>query len=167
MEELYSRIRYRLFKIQKCVSRMGEIPVVSLVYFPKIKRYFLGYNITKTKKMAIAHAEIIAIYRAMKKLKKEWLYGAILFSTLEPCFMCFYASILARVDKIIFFVKRDKVNITDFFSALWDEKKINHFPKIIFLYDKRFKILLQAFFRFLRKGDKIKLGKNSSDYFFV
>jgi tRNA(adenine34) deaminase len=117
--------------------------------------------------MAIAHAEIIAIYRAMKKLKKEWLYGAILFSTLEPCFMCFYASILARVDKIIFFVKRDKVNITDFFSALWDEKKINHFPKIIFLYDKRFKILLQAFFRFLRKGDKIKLGKNSSDYFFV
>jgi tRNA(adenine34) deaminase len=167
MEKWYNKIRNRLFKLQKMVARVGEIPIVALVYIPDKKRYYLGYNNTKSMSMATAHAEMIAIHRAMKRLHKEWLKDAILFSTLEPCFMCFYASILARVDKVIYFVKRSKISSVELFSSLWRERMINHLPNSKYIEDKRAKNLLKAFFKCLRKNSMIKLSNNDSDYFFV
>ena len=49
-----------------------------------------------------AHAEITAIRAACKKLNKIDLSGCIIYSTCEPCPMCFAAIHWARIARIVF-----------------------------------------------------------------
>lgn len=49
-----------------------------------------------------AHAEIQAIRLACKKLKTVELSGSIIYSTCEPCPMCFSAIHWARIEKIVY-----------------------------------------------------------------
>ena len=49
-----------------------------------------------------AHAEIRAIREACRVLKTVDLSGCVLYSTCEPCPMCFSASHWARISKIVF-----------------------------------------------------------------
>ena len=49
-----------------------------------------------------AHAEITAIRQACKKLKTVALSGCVIYSTCEPCPMCFAACHWARISRIVF-----------------------------------------------------------------
>ena len=49
-----------------------------------------------------AHAEISAIRGACKKLKTVDLSGAVIYSTCEPCPMCFAACHWAKISKIVY-----------------------------------------------------------------
>jgi tRNA(Arg) A34 adenosine deaminase TadA len=49
-----------------------------------------------------AHAEMVAIRRACRKLKTIDLSGCVLYSTCEPCPMCFSAAHWARIKKIVY-----------------------------------------------------------------
>jgi tRNA(Arg) A34 adenosine deaminase TadA len=49
-----------------------------------------------------AHAEILAIRNACKSLGSIELSGCTIYSTCEPCPMCFTAIHWARIDKIIY-----------------------------------------------------------------
>jgi tRNA(Arg) A34 adenosine deaminase TadA len=49
-----------------------------------------------------AHAEITAIRLACKRLKKVDLSGCVIYSTCEPCPMCFAACHWARISRIVF-----------------------------------------------------------------
>jgi tRNA(Arg) A34 adenosine deaminase TadA len=57
---------------------------------------------TVLKNDASCHAEINAIRLASKKLKTHDLSGCRIYSTTEPCPMCFSAIHWARIDKIIY-----------------------------------------------------------------
>lgn len=48
------------------------------------------------------HAETQAILKATKKLKSKTLEGCTLYSTCEPCPMCFYMAWITKVSKIAF-----------------------------------------------------------------
>ncbi|MFA4988403.1 MAG: nucleoside deaminase [Candidatus Omnitrophota bacterium] len=49
-----------------------------------------------------AHAEITAIRQACKKINKIDLSGSVIYSTCEPCPMCFAACHWARIPRIVF-----------------------------------------------------------------
>ena len=49
-----------------------------------------------------AHAEINAIRKACEKLNTVDLSGCVIYSTCEPCPMCFAACHWARISKIVF-----------------------------------------------------------------
>jgi tRNA(Arg) A34 adenosine deaminase TadA len=49
-----------------------------------------------------AHAEVVAIREACKKLRTIDLSGCTIYSTCEPCPMCFSACHWARIDRIVF-----------------------------------------------------------------
>ena len=49
-----------------------------------------------------AHAEVLAIRRAAKKLGRRRLHGCTLYVTLEPCPMCAGAIIMSEPDEVIF-----------------------------------------------------------------
>ncbi len=57
---------------------------------------------TVLKKDATCHAEVNAIRIASQKLKTYNLRGCVIYSTTEPCPMCFAAIHWARIDKIIY-----------------------------------------------------------------
>ncbi|MCA9401049.1 MAG: nucleoside deaminase, partial [Candidatus Omnitrophica bacterium] len=49
-----------------------------------------------------AHAEIHAIRKACRKLNHVLLEGCVIYSTCEPCPMCFSACHWARIEKIVY-----------------------------------------------------------------
>lgn len=61
-----------------------------------------AHNTVWKDKDSTAHAEVNAIRQACKKLKSIDLSGCVIYSTTEPCPMCFSAIHWARVGKIIY-----------------------------------------------------------------
>jgi len=61
----------------------------------------LGHNSVLTNDPT-AHAEINAIRSAAKKLKSYDLSGCVIYSTTEPCPMCFSAIHWARIDTVVY-----------------------------------------------------------------
>lgn len=61
-----------------------------------------GRNRTEATGQAIAHAELEALRKASGAVGDWRLNGCTLYVTLEPCPMCAFAAVLARVDRIVF-----------------------------------------------------------------
>ncbi len=57
---------------------------------------------TVLKSDATSHAEINAIRQASRKIKSFDLTGCAIYSTTEPCPMCFSAIHWAKIDKVIY-----------------------------------------------------------------
>jgi tRNA(Arg) A34 adenosine deaminase TadA len=58
-------------------------------------------NVTNTNDPT-AHAEVVCIRQACKKLDTFTLNGCTLYTSCEPCGMCFAAAMWAHVDKIVY-----------------------------------------------------------------
>lgn len=58
---------------------------------------------------ATCHAETAAIREAGATLQKRNLDDVVLYSSLEPCVMCFAASFWAHIPKVVFACGRSKV----------------------------------------------------------
>lgn len=53
-----------------------------------------------------AHAEVVAIRAACREISGFSLAGATLFASCEPCPLCFFASLWARLDRIVYAADR-------------------------------------------------------------
>jgi len=62
----------------------------------------VAHNSVLKEQDPTCHAEINAIKKAARKLKKHNLSGSVIYSTTEPCPMCFSAIHWARIDKVIY-----------------------------------------------------------------
>ena len=67
-----------------------------------------AHNLRISKQDAIAHAEVLAIRKACKKLNSWRLIDCDLYVTLEPCTMCSGAIIQSRIRKVYFGAKDPK-----------------------------------------------------------
>ncbi len=61
-----------------------------------------GYNEVTSTNDPTAHAEIVAIRNACKKLDSFQLEGCVLYTSCEPCPMCLGAIYWARLDRIVY-----------------------------------------------------------------
>lgn len=50
----------------------------------------------------VAHAEIVAVLKAMEKLGTRDLSGCVLYTTKEPCFMCSYLIRQSKIRRVVF-----------------------------------------------------------------
>ena len=104
-----------------------------------------------------AHAEVVSIREACKKLKTFNLTGCDLYSSCEPCPMCLSAIYWSHIDNIFYANTRDdakKINFDDSliyseFSKKIEDRKI---PIKQMLRDEA----LQAFKIWSKKTDKIE-----------
>lgn len=76
-----------------------EIPVGAVIV-KNNKIIARAHNLKETKQTATAHAEILAIQKANKKLENWRLLGCDMYVTLEPCDMCMGAIIASRIKNI-------------------------------------------------------------------
>ena len=84
-----------------------------------------GVNRVTSNNDPTAHAEIVAIREACKKLKTFNLQGTKLYTSCEPCPMCLSAMYWAHIDKIFYGNSRNdaaKINFDDKF--IYDEFKV-------------------------------------------
>ncbi len=73
-----------------------------------------------------AHAEIMAIRAAGKKLKNYRLIDTTLYVTLEPCVMCMGAIIHARISRLVFGANDPKRGAVCHALKLADADFVNH-----------------------------------------
>lgn len=66
-----------------------------------------GWNAVTSSLDPSAHAEVVAIRRACRKLAAFRLEGCVLYSSCEPCPMCLAAAYWARVDRLVYAGTRD------------------------------------------------------------
>ena len=74
----------------------------------------------------VAHAEILALSDASKKLKSWRLLDVSLISTLEPCAMCAGALISARVKEVVFGAFDPKAGACGSLYNLGKDPRLNH-----------------------------------------
>ena len=69
-----------------------------------------GLSNGKNKKDATSHAEIEAIRQASQKLNSRDLFDCEIYSSMEPCLMCFSACYWAKIKKIVYAVSKEKLS---------------------------------------------------------
>ncbi|MFH1420892.1 MAG: nucleoside deaminase [Candidatus Aenigmatarchaeota archaeon] len=80
-------------------GKKGDFPFGAIIV--KNNRILSAAHNT-AKSDSTAHAEINAIRKACKKLGNTNLSGCTLYSTCEPCPMCFTAAWWSRISKIVY-----------------------------------------------------------------
>ena len=80
---------------------LGEVPVGAVIVCngEVIAR---AHNLRETNRMATAHAELLAVEEACRRLGARRLSNCTLYVTLEPCPMCAGALVSARIGRIVF-----------------------------------------------------------------
>ena len=93
----------RALELAQMAFDEGEVPVGAVVVKKTTGEIVgEGRNMRETAKNALAHAEIMAIDAACKKLGGWRLPDCAIYVTLEPCPMCCGAIINSRIDNVYF-----------------------------------------------------------------
>lgn len=110
-----------------------------------------GHNLARTRRDPTAHAELLALGEATRRLAAMRLPGAIVYTTVEPCFMCAGALSHARVARVVWGVRDPKFGGCASLGQVLTDPRLNHRARIT--EDVRAdecRALLQSFFRIKR-----------------
>ncbi|MDP4549416.1 nucleoside deaminase [Alkalihalobacillus macyae] len=77
-----------------------------------------GTNQVTTKHDPTAHAEVVAIRNACKKLDSHQLDGCVIYTSCEPCPMCLGAIYWSRLEKVYFAATRHEAAAAGFDDAV-------------------------------------------------
>jgi len=111
-----------------------------------------GFNQRESRNDPSAHAEMIAIRQAARKLDAWRLTGTTLYVTLEPCPMCMGAILLARIDRVVFGCFDPKAGAAGSLYNLAADPRFNHQTALTSgIRSNECSALLSDFFRKLRR----------------
>lgn len=143
-------------KQAKKAAAAGDVPI-GCVIVKEDKILARGYNKRNVKKTTLAHAELLAIEKASKKLGDWRLEECTMYITLEPCQMCAGAIVQARIPRVVVGAMNKKAGCAGSVLNLFQVEAFNHqveFEKGIL--EKECSTILSDFFKDLRmKKDKI------------
>lgn len=100
-----------------------EVPVGAVVV-KEGKIISSAFNKRECSHDATAHAEILAIQKACKKLNDFRLVGCDIYVSLEPCVMCMGAILNSRIDNLYFgaYIKNGSISA----SEIAEKSNLNH-----------------------------------------
>lgn len=108
----------------------GEVPVGAVVVLDG-RIVGRGANGTEARQDPTAHAEILALREAAGRLGSWRLTGATLYVTLEPCAMCAGASVLARIERLVYGADDPKAGMCGSLENLVQDPRLNHRIEVV------------------------------------
>ncbi len=131
---------------------IGEVPIgCVIVYEDKI--IGRGYNRRTIDKNPLAHAELIAIKKASKKMGDWRLEDCTLYVTLEPCQMCSGAIVQARMKKVVVGCMNPKAGCAGSILNLLQVEQFNHQVELeTGILEEECSMMMKNFFKELRKA---------------
>lgn len=138
-------------KQAKKAALSGDVPI-GCVIVREDRIIARGHNKRNAKKTPLAHAELIAIEKASKKMGDWRLEDCIMYITLEPCQMCAGAIIQARIPKVVVGAMNKKAGCAGSVLNLFQIPTFNH--QVEFengILEEECSKMLSAFFKELRK----------------
>ncbi|MBE3588833.1 MAG: tRNA adenosine(34) deaminase TadA [Thermoanaerobacteraceae bacterium] len=146
-------MREALAEAQKAYD-LGEVPIGAVVVL-KGEIIGRGHNLRETLVDSTAHAEILALREAARKLGDWRLVGATLYSTIEPCPMCAGALVQFRVQTLVYGAADPKAGAVDSIMDVVREPRFNHRVQVVSgVLAEECAAIIQRFFRELRQRDK-------------
>jgi len=138
----------------KKAGEAGEVPIGAIIVLNN-EIIASGYNLRETEQNSLAHAEVLAINEACKKLGTWRLEEAELFVTLEPCPMCAGAIMLSRVKRVVYGAADPKGGCAGTFMNILQDERFNHQSEVVTgVLQEECGALLTQFFRELRERKK-------------
>ncbi len=107
----------------------GEVPVGAVVV-REGKVLAEAHNRTVEWSDPTAHAEVVALRKAGRRLGDWRLGGATLYVTLEPCAQCAGAAVLARIDRLVYAASDPKSGMAGSLGNLLQDPRLNHFVEL-------------------------------------
>ena len=129
----------------------GEVPVGAVVVRDE-KIIARAHNRPLGLSDPSAHAEVLALRRAAKKLGNYRLKGCDLYVTIEPCAMCAGAIIQARLRRLVYGTPDPKAGACGSALAVLNHPKVNHRVEVVSgVLAQECAAILREFFRCRRK----------------
>ncbi|MEO5798706.1 MAG: tRNA adenosine(34) deaminase TadA [Gemmatimonadales bacterium] len=126
---------------------IGEVPIGAVIMRGETV-VALGHNETVARNDPTAHAELVAIRRALAETGTDRLPNATLYVTLEPCAQCAGAIVLAKVGRVVFGAWDPKAGMAGSIHDLLRHPQLNHRPEVLGgVLEPECQALLRAFFR--------------------
>ena len=107
----------------------GEVPVGAVVVKDG-EIIGAGFNAPITSHDPAAHAEILALRDAAKRLGNYRLPDCVLYVTLEPCAMCVGAMLHARIARLVYGAADPKTGACGSVVNLFAEPRLNHHASV-------------------------------------
>ena len=123
-----------------------EVPVGACVVMADEMLAVAG-NRTRTDCDPTAHAEIVALREAARKVGNFRLEDTVVYSTIEPCAMCAGALIQARVKLLVYGATDEKAGAVESNFQICDADQLNHRVQVIKgVLESECRALMQEFF---------------------
>ncbi len=128
-------------------AQAGEIPIGAVLVLNG-EVIAQDHNRCVATKDPTAHAEILVIREAARRVQNYRLVGSDLYVTVEPCAMCVGAMIQARISRLVFGVPEGKSGMVQSRLALLNHSFFNHRIETVGgVLREECRQILQAFFR--------------------
>lgn len=141
-------------KQAKKAEKIEEVPIGCVIVYQGavISR---GYNRRNIQASTLAHAEILAIQKASKKIGDWRLEECTMYVTLEPCPMCAGAIVQARIPKVVIGAMNPKAGCAGSILNLLQESRFNHQVETVCgVLGEECQVLMKDFFKSLREKKK-------------
>lgn len=138
--------------------KTGDVPIGAIVV-ENNEILAKAHNEVEKRKDPTAHAEILAIKKALRKRGEKFLNNCILYTTIEPCAMCAGAMVLTRLKKVVFGARDPKAGAGGSVLNITCNPSLNHRIQIIEgIMAEECSSLVKEFFKKLRaeSGNKGK-----------
>ena len=130
----------------EAAAARGEVPIGAVV---SLYGEVLSSAGNRTRELCdpTAHAEVLALREACRKIGSERLPGAHLHVTLEPCAMCAAAISFARIERLYYGAADPKGGGVDHGGRFYAQPTCHHRPDVYSGFsESRSAALLKAFF---------------------
>ena len=108
----------------------GEVPVGAVVVMDDAI-VGAGHNQPISSHDPTAHAEIIAMRDAARRIGNYRLTGAALYVTVEPCLMCVGAMVHARIAELVFGTPEPKAGAIESTQHAHEHPALNHRIRVV------------------------------------
>ena len=120
-----------LIDLARQAALRGEVPIAAAIIGGDGTLIATAHNRVEKRQDATAHAELIALRKAMKVRGSKYLQDCTLMVTLEPCAMCAQAASLAKVKKIVYGAHDPKGGGVEHGARVFQQSTCHHAPEII------------------------------------
>ena len=144
----YKVLMQQAITLAKAAAVKGDVPVGALVVDDSGNVIGQGANLREQDNDPTAHAEIVAIRNAAKKIGNYRLDDLTMVVTLEPCGMCAGAIAQSRIKRLIFGAFDEKAGaVGSIWDLLRDTRSINNPEVIGGILDAESSLILRNFFK--------------------
>ena len=137
-------------RLARAAAVLEEVPVGAVI-MQEGRVLGEAHNETVRRNVPTAHAEILALHKALETARTDRLPDAVLYVTLEPCAQCAGALVLAKVGRVVFGAYDKRAGMAGSIEDLLRHPRLNHRIEVLGgVMEEECGELLKNFFRVRR-----------------